>query len=64
MISATAILPPVIASPDSAVVDTEALEGLDNAYHNPDVLDIRRRVFVLDFIEAFFARDCKVRKIL
>jgi hypothetical protein len=58
MISATGILPPVITS-----TETEALEGIDNAYHDPGVLDIRRRILVLDFIEAFFARDRKVRKI-
>jgi hypothetical protein len=59
MISATGVLPPVITS-----TETEALEGIENAYHDPDVLDIRRRVLVLDFIETFFARDHKVRKIL
>lgn len=62
MISATGILPPVLTSADSTVGETEALEGLDDAYHDPDVLDIRRRLFVLDFIEVFFARDRKVRK--
>ncbi|KAG2347061.1 kinase-like protein [Suillus weaverae] len=64
MISTTGILPPVLTSTHSAVGETEALEGLDNAYHDPDVLDIRRRVFVLDFIEAFFARDQKAMDIL
>jgi hypothetical protein len=63
MISATDILPPVLTSTNSAVGETGALEGLDNAYHDPDVLDIRRRVFDFNFIEAFFARDRKVRKI-
>lgn len=58
MVSATGILPPVITS-----TEAEALEGIDNAYHDPGVLDIRRRVLVLDFIEAFFARDHKVSKI-
>ncbi|KAG2035614.1 kinase-like domain-containing protein [Suillus americanus] len=64
MISTTGILPPVLISTNSALGETEALEGLDNAYHDPDVLDIRRRVFILDFIEAFFARDRKVMDIL
>ncbi|KAG2159422.1 kinase-like domain-containing protein [Suillus bovinus] len=64
MISATGILPPVPTSMYSAVGETEVIKGLDNAYHDPDVLDIRRRVFVLDFIEAFFARDHKAMDIL
>lgn len=64
MISATGILPPVLTSADSTVEETEALEGLDDAYHDPDVLDIRRRVFILDFIEVFFARDRKAMDIL
>ncbi|KAG2073916.1 kinase-like protein [Suillus decipiens] len=64
MISATGILPPVVTSTESAVGETEALEDLHNAYHDPDVLDIRRRVSVLDFTEAFFPRDRKVMDIL
>lgn len=64
MISATGILPPVLTSVDSTVGETEALEELDDAYHDPDVLDIRRRLFVLDFIEVFFARDRKAMDIL
>ncbi|KAG2134098.1 kinase-like domain-containing protein [Suillus clintonianus] len=64
MISATGILPPVLTGMDSAVGETEGLEGLGDAYHDPDVLDIRRRLFVLDFIEAFFARDHKAMDIL
>ncbi|KAG1760295.1 kinase-like domain-containing protein [Suillus occidentalis] len=59
MISAAGILPPVITS-----TETEALEGIDNAYHDPGVLDIRRRILVLDFVESFFARDHKAMDIL
>ncbi|KAG0699071.1 kinase-like domain-containing protein [Suillus ampliporus] len=65
MISATGILPPVLSgTSDSAAGETEPLQGLVDAYYDPDVLDIRRRVFVLDFIEAFFARDHKAMDIL
>lgn len=58
------ILPSVASGmPGSVVAETEALQGIADADHDPEVLDLRslRRMRLLNLIDAVFAGDHNVR---
>jgi hypothetical protein len=59
VISPMSVLPPVQLAPSSRE-DIDMLQELGDAFHNPEVLDVRRQVNMFGMVRGFILRELRV----